>query len=343
MIIRTTALIGALLFCSLAAAQSEFDRDRQLIVRAAGQQAQQPANDQADAAPTQEDLDSAEGQARHELLLSQARLELVLARKALRDNQPEPAARRAKAALSVLATLPESPERESFELQAEGILVRAERAGVDVAAIPASAPESAAAGRSESRKLPTPAVLRAEQNKESWRVQSWVDLDVAESELRMLTEADAARVVPGSEIAYPPDWAVRTARRQPYASGQIARSESWVDEKGQEWYVALYDIRELSYVPPDFVVPGGVHPWENLMYALDREALRRRSMIFSGYADDLAAGLPLLNFFGGGVDPFLLRGPKYSPAAQQQIADMVQAFLDRTSEARVITVPSVNP
>ncbi|MFH1747369.1 MAG: hypothetical protein ABIG44_10040 [Planctomycetota bacterium] len=145
-----------------------------------------------------------------------------------------------------------------------------------------------------------------------------------DSEARMLIEADEARVVPEGVISYPPNWPEIVKKREKYAGGMVARSPSWYDKDGREWYVAIYDIHDLIYVPPDFT-PIEFNPIINQRNAQDRAALRWRSQIFNGYPEDLAAGIPLLRYFGG-VDDVAYRGPKYSLERQQQIIEMIEAF-----------------
>lgn len=161
-------------------------------------------------------------------------------------------------------------------------------------------------------------------------------------EARRLLEADEARVGPEQEVAYPDDWPERVARRERFAGGQLARSGSTVDANGREWYAAVYDVRDLTYVPPDFQPSFELLSSDEVRNATDREALRQRSQIFSGYAEDLAAGIPLLRFFGG-VDDYAFRGPKYSVEKQRQIMQMIEAFTQRTGEAKVTPLPPTEP
>ncbi len=144
-------------------------------------------------------------------------------------------------------------------------------------------------------------------------------------EARLLVEADQARIAPQGEIAFPDDWQERISKRAANRDGVAARSSTWTDKDGRQWHVAVYDIADLTYVPPDFAPIGGIDFVESLWNAEDRAALRWRSQIFGGYAEDLAAGIPLLRYFGG-LDPYALRGPKYSAGRQQQVIDMINRF-----------------
>ncbi len=158
-------------------------------------------------------------------------------------------------------------------------------------------------------------------------------------EVRMLTAADEARLVPDGVIAYPSDWPQRVARRQQYAGGLIARSPSWFDAEGREWFIAVYDIHDLIFVPPDFGIDAYAEfAGPNNREFLDRQALRERSLIFSGYAGDLYEGIPLLRYFGG-LNPWLARGPKYSLERQAEIVELIARF----TGARVETLPPSPP
>ncbi len=108
-----------------------------------------------------------------------------------------------------------------------------------------------------------------------------------------------------------------------------------MDKDGREWYVAIYDIRDVTYQPPDFHATDGLSLTQSLRDTLDRDALRRSSYLFNGYPEDLAAGIPLLRYFGG-IDDFEYRGPKYSQERRQQVIDMIKRFTEaHTAEAYV--------
>jgi hypothetical protein len=305
------------------------------------------------------DLGTQERAARDDLTLARVRLEIISARRELRDAATmESAARRAQRALQLLRTV--SPDRDTseLELQGEGVLARAARAGVvierEAGAGASSAGASVGNGSLSACDRPcdrcggpacrhaggpdTPTRRRLEQNSESWRAQDWIKTATAETELRALRSADEAGKAPRGDVEYPPDWPERTRRRAAQQGAGMISSPSWVGADGRQWNATVYDITDLTYVPPDFTSAVGVNPALDAANALDRDALRLRSMIFSGDARDLAAGLPLLNYLGG-VDPYLIRGPKYSRERQQAIVDLIDGFLSRPDTARVISIP----
>lgn len=116
----------------------------------------------------------------------------------------------------------------------------------------------------------------------------------AEHQLR----ARQAEHAPLGVLTYPQDWPQRVAGRERYADGIIVRTEPVVGPDGQTYYSAVYDVSDLLAPIPNF--PGPDFRLDRQLRAdFDREALRRRSMIFGGYARDLAEGVPLLGYFGG--------------------------------------------
>jgi hypothetical protein len=358
---------------------------------------EQTAQDQAAARPTapppppapvaqDESLNAQELAARTELTLVRVRLELVLARKALHVSDYRAAADRALAVQALLKELPAALDASEHELQAEGILAKAAKAGVDVETLrrqaagdatplpgfddyldrQAQAAErigrrysgadraevSTAAGAADLRRqalqrqtptdhgyrpareiFDTPSILQ--QDEQRLYYEAALRKLYQTDEARRTVEAHEARVAPDGDVAYPDDWAQKSAAREKYRGGRVAKSDSWVDGSGREWFVALYDTRDLIYEPPDFRLPFSMFAGENLRDALDREALRQRSQIFNGYAEDLAAGIPLLRYFGG-VDDFEYRGPKYNLQKQQEIIGLINAFTQQVTEAKVI-------
>ncbi|MCG8406145.1 MAG: hypothetical protein MI923_13190 [Phycisphaerales bacterium] len=113
----------------------------------------------------------------------------------------------------------------------------------------------------------------------------------------ILSNNEAAMPFPGME--FPHDWLQKTQRRAQYRDGVIYKSKPFVGKDGQEYYTAVYDLGDLVHPVPNFYAsyPGTARQqrFENQ----DRFWLQYRSQIYGGWADDLAAGLPLLHFFGG--------------------------------------------
>lgn len=329
--------------------------DRRLIERVSAQHPDAPRNTASPAAAAARSGQTTDEQtARAEVSLAQARLELVLARHALAAGEALDAARHARAAEHHLAQLPTGIDAGDLELQVEGTLARAARAGVDVASVRAPLDASPALRASDvavAQPAETPAGGTAEANpgddprpaeKRHRHARGSAcerkPREIASDRyMRILVDRTSGDVV--DDMTFPADWPQRTERRSHFRNGEIARGPSRTDASGRESFVAIYDISDLTYVPPDFVLPAGFHPWQDLQAALDRDALRNRSMIFGGYPEDFAAGLPLLHYLGG-VDPFLMRGPKYSFARQQQVIEMVNAVLDENTQPRILVTPA---
>lgn len=163
---------------------------------------------------------------------------------------------------------------------------------------------------------------------------------IAADEQQRLTHADEARVAGEVGVVYPRDWAAKTAARAMYKDRPLAQSAAHNDQNGRQWSTAVYDISDLTEIPPDFYMPlYALDPFTSYLLAADRQALRDRSNIFSGYAGDLAAGLPLLDYFGGNGN--LDARPRYSPERQAQIVEMIKSFELRDVEPRVISLPAV--
>ena len=178
------------------------------------------------------------------------------------------------------------------------------------------------------------------------RAQARQQQAIRDDEVRLLTDADATRLVPQGAnewVSYPQDWPEKARRRAArYPGGLVARSSSWTDGDGKEWYMGVYDIQDLIYVAPDFVQAVNLNPVEQLRTSLDRDALRWRFFAFGGWPQDIAAALPLLDYFGG-VDDFVARGPKFSVERQKQIEEMVRVLLGEAGPGpKVISVPPLN-
>lgn len=293
--------------------------DQTLIAQAAAERDQAPLVAVEDVRPA-DNFDAEEREARLGAALAQARLELVLARKALRNDEHKDAAAHALRVQDALHGFSTDAEAEAYDLQAEGVIARAKKAGVDVAGLCAG--------------------VQPGDRVDAWRPQREPALRKAymADEVRLLLDADEARVAPVAEVVYPDDWARKAAKREKFFGGQIARSDSWIDEDGREWYAALYDIHDLIYVPPDFSPAATLDLNENYRNAMDRHALLWGGGLFNSfYPRDPWRAVSLLRHFGG-VDDFAFRGPKYSAERQRQIVEMIGAFTTHDNDARIIVL-----
>jgi|GEM_PF-2973261 len=281
--------------------------------RAAGQPASRGAVADAEA-----ELARQERLARNEATLAVARLELVLARQALHKEDLKRAARQAQRALDLIRDLPPEVDVREEKAQGEAILARAAQAGIRL-------PQS---GGFLSRSEPPHAAPGPRGNAPA-SDQGRLEAARQESHVRALVEVQEAGLIPPGEVTYPDNWLEIVARRRAYAGGLIARSESWWDDAGREWYVGIYDIEDLLLEPAYFPAPIAHPGWAAIALA-DRQALRDQSDIFRGSPEDLAAGLPLLRFFGGFYDVDLR--PRRSLSEQRRIIAMIRALTQRPAD-----------
>ena len=357
--------------------------DRALIAQVADER----HDPQTTTTPTKETADSsqAEQEARVDLTLAQSRLELVLARKALRTGQLADAAVRAQRVMGLLKELPRELDASEYELQAEGILARAEKAGLDVAALgeqtsAAALPsfddyldDQTRAAAEVARRYTGPTrdtidtrvdartlrqrTLRRQRpddygyrpGKEIFDVDTILERDrqrvyyedalrkaYSADAARLLTEVDEARVVPVGDIDYPDDWPEKVAKRAKYAAGEIARSQSWIDQDGREWYVAVYDINDLIRVPPKVDPALTLGLTRGFYYGLGWQTPYWGWDPFGyGYPWYGGGGFSPSQYFGG-LDGYVWRTPMYSPERQEQIVQMIEAFTTRSTESKVI-------
>jgi len=385
------ALLAVLGLAAATVVGDDFARDRDMLAQTRAPQTSPAQTTPAD--PPAGQLDELERQALNDATIAAARLELIRARKGLAAEQWREAAQRARQVLALLRKLPADVDVSVYELQAEGILARVQRAtggailagdtrpddAATEAEMKADAPEDSLEERvqtasglaqrytgADTGDIDTTGdadLLRERTLRRQWPdehgyrpgrevfdrtalerrdeqrlyYQDALRDGYKSDEARLLVEANEARVAPQDVVSYPDDWPQKVAKRERYKDGVIARSPSWVDKDGREWYVAIYDIHDLIYVPPDFYNTEGIgmNPMESLRTNLDRGYLRLYSDVFNGFPEDLAAGIPLLRYFGG-VDDFALRGPKYSLERQQQIVDLIRAFVgDQGGQGRI--------
>lgn len=392
---RAIGLSLMILTAQLALAD-DLKGDRALIQQAAASGvAGASASQQSPAAtPDKDDSLAADEQAaRLAVAKSQAQLELVLARRALREERMLDAARAALRAQRALELAPGGLANSDEALQADGILARARKAGVDVDLLTRElekqhadagqvagdelAQRSRAATRIAKRYdgAPHPDInttpsardlsRRALRNQlpddsgyqpgkeivdsaaintlsqQRIMYEGVLNNAIREDAARLLTQVDETRVAPEGWVAYPHNWPQTRAKRARYENGMVARTPGKVDVNGDEWYLGVYDIHDLTYVPPDFNIPYTMNLGIDMQTQLDRAALRFSSQIFRGWPEDLAAGIPLLRYFGG-VDDFAWRGPKYSEERRAEIEYLVEQFLqEREFQSDVQTVPAL--
>lgn len=156
------------------------------------------------------------------------------------------------------------------------------------------------------------------------------DLDRALREARagVLLTATEAALPPSTQgdMTFPADWPDRTARRSQYRTGIIYRGADFSGPDGQTYYSAIYDLGDLVHPVPNFY---GDYPGTSRRQRIeddDRFWLQYRSQIFNGYADDLAAGLPLLHFFGGINNDAV--STRTDPRETERVVRTIERFLN---------------
>jgi hypothetical protein len=104
---------------------------------------------------------------------------------------------------------------------------------------------------------------------------------------------------PSADLTYPADWPETTQRRARYRDGVVFQSQPFTGADGRTYTTAIYDLAELAHPVPNFYPYYSGDRQAEINAILDRQVLRERSFIFRGDAADLAAGIPLLQYFGG--------------------------------------------
>lgn len=202
----------------------------------------------------------------------------------------------------------------------------------------------------EQRMLQTDDILPRELAQ--YRYQGIADGAARDDAVVRLTQASEGLQGGTGLVEYPDNWPEIVQKRAPYADGVIARTPSWRDKDGREWYMAIYDLHDLIYTPPDF--GGNGEPagsWEDLQFTLDRAALREYSWIFRGYYADFQDAWPLLQSWGGydsfarmvgysqsnAFGPFFgdSNGGKYSMEKQAEIVSMIRQFTGMREEQAI--------
>ncbi|MBN2563748.1 MAG: hypothetical protein JXQ75_22755 [Phycisphaerae bacterium] len=141
-----------------------------------------------------------------------------------------------------------------------------------------------------------------------------------------LLSNNEAAMAPLADMTFPADWPERSSRRARYRDGVIYESQPFTGKDGKTYTTAIYDLGDLVHPVPNFYAtyPGTARMQR--MQMLDRDYLRERSQIFNGYADDLAAGLPLLHFFGG-IDNNAV-STRTDPRETDRIVRIIERFVN---------------
>jgi len=128
-----------------------------------------------------------------------------------------------------------------------------------------------------------------------------------------------------NDMTFPADWHQKIARRARYRDGVIYETPPFKGQDGQTYITAIYDLGDLVHPVPNFMAsyPGTAR--QQRTEELDRMYLRMRSQIFNGFPEDLAAGMPLLHYFGGINNNAI--SPRYDPREQDRIIRTIEQFI----------------
>ena len=141
-----------------------------------------------------------------------------------------------------------------------------------------------------------------------------------------LLQANEAAIAPTTDLQYPSDWVERTRKRVKHKDGVIYEGQPFTGADGQTYITAIYDLGDLVAPVPNFYATFPGFGYTQYQQSLDRQYLRDRSMIFNGYAEDLAAGLPLLHFFGG-IDNNAI-SQRSDPNEVARVVATIESFLN---------------
>ncbi len=308
----------------------------------------------------------AERQAATELAVGAVRLNLLRARAKLAAGKLDDAERATRAALDRLADLPADVDREPLRAPLDELLGRIAEArrsnprigsspratptlsdfgflpqeehGTSTAGNVASAAESSqdqppaspdAAASSGARANPPPGPPPSPIGAGGISRPERIDANFQAYHDAQLQRWGENPQIYHRVIAYPPDWPMICRMRQQYASGLLYRGPEFVGDDGQTKYTAVYDIADLTADIPHFNSAPLLDLTAMMQAHADRVALRQYSDIFTGTAADLAAGIPLLSYFGG-VDEYHV--PPMSPGTQYQYQDILRMVDDVLSE-----------
>jgi len=296
-----------------------------LVVQAAVQQPAQPiALSMADDEVVLEE----ERQAQIDLAFGAARLGLIKARARVAKGRYDDAIAVALKARQALDTLPEDVDRSELVESLEQVVRQAEDARAKEAN-----PSSAETNASDKNHTPVHQAGMSEDQafrRDAQRYQHQADLTRAykSDEADALVDVDKARRIPGEVFVYPSDWPAIVDRRRDHHDGIIWAGPEFANENGVVMRSVVYDVSSLIIEVPDFTNAPILDLTLQTQVAQDRQALRQYSQIFTGSANDLASGIPLLLFFGGVDD----RHASPVPSRDRQ-ADLMR-IIDEVIRAR---------
>lgn len=275
------------------------------------------------------------------------RKDILAATAALRHGDRRAAKKHAERALTRLDALPKYVDARDYRDRARGLLRKAVRGKV-------RRPVAAAKSAKSTKRKPVPtdeeilrmtdqgddagdagflesgeivdvdALLDDDQRRHAYERE--LDDALRRSRSDWIFRTNEAAIAPLADMAYPGDWPRKVAQRARYRDGVLYEGQPFVGEDGQTYITTLYDLGDLVHPIPNFYAsyPGTAR--EQRTQELDRMYLRMRSRIFNGYPGELAAGLPLLHFFGG-IDNNAI-STRTDPYQTARIVRTIESFIN---------------
>jgi len=272
------------------------------------------------------------------------RADIVAARRAMQIRDRAAAAKRLDSAERLLASLPKYVDVSVYRNQIRGLARSIGRVPRAAARAPARGPAKDNLGvltltDQDNGQDQATATATAIESGEIVDVDALLDDDhqqhvydreinaaLQQNRVNWLLSANEAAIAPFTEsLTYPADWVQRVAKRARYRDGVIYEGRPFVGDDGQTYFTAIYDLADLVHPIPNFYATYPGSHREEYFQVTDRLALQRRSQIFNGYAEDLAAGLPLLHFFGG-IDHNAI-STRTDPFQTARITRIIESFI----------------
>lgn len=260
----------------------------------------------------------AERQAETELAVGAIRLTLLRAKTRLARHRYDEAITLAWRAIEATEKLPPTVKREPLIEPLEQLIVdaRAQRGGrqdaVEDPTARRATPQEILDGQRDladataQRPAPFPDQSAYDEIDARLKDQARYDYQVGLERQYKTDEADLLarmredRRIPSQVLVYPGDWKARSQRRlRKGRSGVLFAGEPFQNAEGEVVQTVVYDIQSLLVPIPHFTDTPEMDMRVSMRNQADRAAMRYSSEIFTGYARDLAEGLPLMQFFGG--------------------------------------------
>ncbi|MFH1574285.1 MAG: hypothetical protein ABIG68_09895 [Acidobacteriota bacterium] len=317
-------LLAVLFFCFT---QTKADDTDKLLEQAVAE-AEQNNSDQLDIQEALREQHRAEQQ----LAVGAVRLGLLKARVRHAQGRHDEAIDMARKSLEAADHLEAEADREALRVPLLLLIEKAEQAreSREIAdQPPVTAPLPAQPMRGRAAPAPVDTVVadhRPPLDRLIFRSQEDLDADHRAEVRDRLDRGGDAPTIWQRVLVYPADWEELSRRREKYRDGTIYKGPEFRNEQGEVRQTVVYDIRSLVHPVVDFGNPPQLDLGILTQTLADRAALRRTSAIFTGYADQLAAGIPLLGYFGGVDEDGVV--PAFDDRAHDDLMRIVHEVLE---------------